>query len=170
MAKCHDFANEEGMLQFVARKIGVEVMLTPKCHAELAGEGVEYMWACSKNAYRNLSLNKKKGKENFMASVVRCLSDEVTTVSRIRKCARRARQYMIAYHVVDSGQVDEATLQDCSKYGPIALERLIVAFKTHRCAYDFDYKFIKQCCDDDRPDSVLNLSGGDGCDANASQT
>ena len=39
MGLCHDFLNEEGMLQ----RIGVEVLLTPKCHAELAGEGVEYV-------------------------------------------------------------------------------------------------------------------------------
>jgi hypothetical protein len=40
-------------------------MLTPKCHADIAGEGVEHMWACSKGAYRNLALKEKKGKENF---------------------------------------------------------------------------------------------------------
>ena len=50
MAMCPDFLNEEGMMEHVGAKIGVEVMLTPKCHAEIAGEGVEYMWACSKGA------------------------------------------------------------------------------------------------------------------------
>jgi len=148
------------MLQFVARQIGVKVMLTPKCHAELAGEGVEYMWGCAKNHYRTLALKKKKGKENFMASVRHCTSNNIITINRVRKFARRARQYLIAYHVVDSGNVDNETRQDCVKYGPVALERLIVAFKTHRCAFDFDYKFIKLCCDDDDPtnDGVLNLT------------
>ncbi len=32
------------MMQYIGTKLGVEVMLTPKCHAEIAGEGVEYMW------------------------------------------------------------------------------------------------------------------------------
>jgi hypothetical protein len=41
-------------------------MLTPKCHAEIAGEGVEYMWTCSKGAYRNLTLKEKRGKENLL--------------------------------------------------------------------------------------------------------
>ena len=33
---CAAFLNEEGMLQYIATKIGVTVFLTPKCHAELA--------------------------------------------------------------------------------------------------------------------------------------
>ncbi|KAI2503159.1 hypothetical protein MHU86_11262 [Fragilaria crotonensis] len=64
MAMCPDFLNEQGMMEHIGTKLGVEVMLTPKCHAELAGEGVEYMWACSKGAYCNLALKEKKGKEN----------------------------------------------------------------------------------------------------------
>ena len=43
MGLCNDFINKEGMLQHIAKCIGVEVLLTPKCHAELAGEG-EYIW------------------------------------------------------------------------------------------------------------------------------
>ena len=129
-------------MECVGRKLGVEVMLTPKCHAEIAGEGVEYMWACSKGAYRNLALKEKKGKENFMMSVRKCLSDEVLSVARIRRFARRARQYLIAYHAVDSGQVSAETQQDCSNYGPVALEKLLGQFKAHRCAMDFDYKFV----------------------------
>jgi hypothetical protein len=62
MGMCQDFVNEEGMLQHITNSLGVKVLLTPKCHAELAGEGVEYLWACAKSAYRNLSLREKKGK------------------------------------------------------------------------------------------------------------
>jgi hypothetical protein len=31
------------MMEFIGQKFGVEVILIPKCHAELAGEGVEYI-------------------------------------------------------------------------------------------------------------------------------
>ena len=41
MGMCADFLNEEGMLQYIATKIGITVLLTPKCHAELAGEAIE---------------------------------------------------------------------------------------------------------------------------------
>jgi hypothetical protein len=139
---CHDFINEEGMLQHIAKSIGVKVLLTPKCHAELAGEGVEYVWACAKGVYRNLSLQEKKGKDNFKASIRYCLSEEVITTVRIRRFARRARQYLMAYHAIDTSQVDEKTQHDCKTHGPVALTKLIGQFKTHRCAFDFDYKFI----------------------------
>jgi hypothetical protein len=117
-------------------------MLTPKCHAEIAGEGVEYMWACSKGAYRNLALKEKKGEENFIAGVRHCLSRQVISVERIRKFARRARQYLVAYHAIDSGQVSAEIQQDCSKYGPVGLEKLLGKFRNHRCAMDFDFKFV----------------------------
>jgi hypothetical protein len=38
MAMCPDFLNEEGMIEHVGAKLDVEVMLTPKRHAEIAGE------------------------------------------------------------------------------------------------------------------------------------
>jgi hypothetical protein len=44
MGLCHDTLNEEGMLQHIAKCIGAEVLLTPRRYAELAGEGVEYVW------------------------------------------------------------------------------------------------------------------------------
>ena len=74
MTMCSDFLHEQGMMEFIGRKVGVEVILTPKCHAELAGEGVEYLWTCSKNHYRNISLNEKKGKEKFTKAGRKCLS------------------------------------------------------------------------------------------------
>ena len=37
MAMCPDFLYEEGMMEHIGAKLGVKVMLTPKCHAELAG-------------------------------------------------------------------------------------------------------------------------------------
>ena len=142
MGLCADFVNEEGMLQTVGRELGVTVLLTPKCHAEIAGEGIEYLWACAKGAYRSLPLNPKKKKENFKASVRYALSNEVITVPRIRRFARRAHQYLIAYHALDSGQLSTEMQDDCLKYGPVAVSKLIQSFKTHRCAMDFDFKFV----------------------------
>jgi hypothetical protein len=141
MGLCHDFLNEEGTLQHIAKCIGVEVLLTPKCHAELAREGVEYVCGGAKGEYRRLSLAQKRGKDNFKTSMNNCLSEEVISIERVRKHARRARQYLMAYHAVDTGQVDLLTQHDCSKYGPVAIEKLIGNFKTHRCAFDFDFDY-----------------------------
>ena len=72
-----------------------------------------------------------------------CLSRQVISIERIRKFARRgARQYLVAYHAIDSGQVSAGIQQDCSKYGPVGLEKLLGKFRTHRCAMDFDFKFV----------------------------
>ena len=68
MGMCHDFLNGEGMLQHIANFLGVKVILTPKCHAKLAGEGIEYLWGQAKGIYRSLSLNQKKGKDKFKAA------------------------------------------------------------------------------------------------------
>ncbi len=91
MGMCHDFLNEEKMLQHIANCLGVKVMLTPKCHAELAGEGIKYLWGQAKGTYRSLSLNQKKGKDIFKKSIQYCLSDEVITRDRVRKFSRQAR-------------------------------------------------------------------------------
>jgi hypothetical protein len=144
MGMCHDFLNEEGMLQHITNCLGVKVILTPKCHAELAGEGIKYLWGQAKGTFRSLSLNKKKGKDNFKVSIHYCLSDEVITRDRVRKFGRRARQYLMAYHAIDTNQLDEKTQNDCKIYGPVAVDKLINNFKTHRCALDFDYKYVME--------------------------
>jgi hypothetical protein len=48
MASCLNFAEELTALQHVGQQLGVSVIITPKFHAELAGEGVEYSWGIAK--------------------------------------------------------------------------------------------------------------------------
>ena len=74
MIMCSNFLREQGMMELIGQKVGVEVILAPKCHEELAGERLEYMWACSKNRYRNLSLPVRK-----------CLSVDVITLMLPKK-------------------------------------------------------------------------------------
>ena len=64
MGSCRDFLEEETALQFLGRQLGVQVKLTPKFHAELAGEGVEYSWAHAKGYYRRKPLAEKKEEKN----------------------------------------------------------------------------------------------------------
>ena len=85
MSTCTDFVNEETLLQTMARKIGVTIDRTPKCHPEMAGEGVEYAWGCAKQYYRSQPLLSKRGKKKFRDLVRKSLSPEVLTVDKIRK-------------------------------------------------------------------------------------
>ena len=43
-----DFQNEKTLLQLHGEKFGVTVDRTPKCHPEIAGEGIEYGWGLAK--------------------------------------------------------------------------------------------------------------------------
>ena len=45
LGNCRAFKDEETALQFIGTQLGVTILLTPKFHAELACEGVEYSWA-----------------------------------------------------------------------------------------------------------------------------
>ena len=129
------------------------VKLTPKFHAELAGEGVEYSWAHSKSFYRRLQLSQKRGRENFKQLVRDCTCPErVLTKVRIEKFAARARAYICTYHHLEQQKQQAATQnsddnesaqrpkQEELLYSEI--ERLTKAFKGHRCVLDFDRGFI----------------------------
>ena len=65
MAECTDFKHEESALQYLGSQLGVKVLLTPKFHAELAGEGVEYSWAHANANYRRCHCLANEGKKTL---------------------------------------------------------------------------------------------------------
>jgi len=67
----------------------------------------------------------KRGKERFNDGVRASLSAEVLTLQRTRKFAWQAHQFIPAYHALDSGQAGTETVQDCLKYIPIAVTKLL---------------------------------------------
>ncbi|KAI2499926.1 hypothetical protein MHU86_14547 [Fragilaria crotonensis] len=85
MASCLDFAEEMTALQHVGKELGVSVIITPKFHAEMAGEGIEYSWGVAKCVYRRKPLESKRGKTGFKALVNDCTSREVLTTATVRK-------------------------------------------------------------------------------------
>ena len=149
-----DFISEETLLQFHGKKLGVTVDCTPKCHPELAGEGIEYAWGCAKNAYRCLPICQKHQKDRFQQSVQSCISQDTLTVMLIRKFSRRARQYIMAYSELEnenSKQQSTKVSTDVSKVSTSTsslaltmprIEKLVKRFKTHCSAVDFDKSFI----------------------------
>jgi hypothetical protein len=60
MSTCTVFEEEETMLQSMGTLMGVAIDRSPKCQCEIAGEGIEYTWACAKNHYQGILLDKKK--------------------------------------------------------------------------------------------------------------
>ena len=146
LGNCTDFEEEESMLQSIGSALGATIDRTLKCHCELAGEGIEYSWGCSKNAYRLMPLSTKRKKETFRETVRRCLTQDVLTKERVRKFSRRAHEYICAYHALHQGITSadqvETNSEGAEVATPIKIEKLVKAFKTHRCALDFDKKFI----------------------------
>lgn len=101
MLTCLDFAKESTALESVGIELGVKVIITPKFHAEIAGEGIEYAWGISKGVYRRKPLAEKKGKQaKFEALVKECLSRSVLTTECTRKLSRRARARLL-HHRID---------------------------------------------------------------------
>ena len=152
MKECQDFIDEESLLQTTARAmssggVSISVDRTPKCHPELAGEGIEYSWGAAKNYYRRLPLKDKKGKENFKNSVRSAMSREHLTTDIIRKFSRRAREYIVAYKLLKC-QLDEeeADTDLVTNISSKKIEDMKSLFKAHRCAADFDAGFIKMTC------------------------
>ena len=145
IGNCSDFEEEESLLQSKGRLLGAIIDRTPKCHCELAGEGIEYSWGCAKNHFRQQPLRVKRTKENFRTTVKMCLSRNVLSTERIRKFSRRARQYVLAYHALHSEQQQQISTEQSETYliTPMKIESLVKKFKTHRCALDFDKGFIK---------------------------
>jgi hypothetical protein len=124
----------------------VTVNRTPKCHCELAGEGIEYSWGCAKNYYQRLPLIEKKSKETFKSSVRKSLcTADVITIQRVRAFSRRARQYTLAYYAMQQQQQEDAstTFNEQSQLTAVKIEQTVKQFKTYRCAIDFDGAFIR---------------------------
>jgi hypothetical protein len=48
----------------------------------------------------------------------------------------------MAYHAINTQQVNEQTQSDFTTRGPVALTKIIGQFKTHRCTFDFDFKVV----------------------------
>ncbi len=98
------------MLQTMAHQMGLEVDHSPKCHCELAGEGIEYAWGCTKDYYRWLLLEKKKGRDNFTASVRESISRNNVTRLRVKNFTKSARHYVAGYHILQ--QMKEGSINN----------------------------------------------------------
>jgi hypothetical protein len=158
MSNLKDFEVQETLLQIKAAEMGFLLDRTPKCHCELAGEGIEYVWGCAKNHYRRQPMKDKRGTETFRETVRKCLSREVITTERVRLFSQRARAYIRAYHMMRQEQLtgSSSSTLDSAAASPVNVEKLLKKFKTHRCAMDFDHAF---CSAVFRSDDGENGSG-----------
>jgi len=156
LAKCSDFEEELSALQVLGKDLGVLIDLTPKYHAELAGEGIEYSWGYSKGIYRRTPLSEKKGKSKFIQLVHECCDPvKHLTLKHVRSTAKRARAYICTYYHLarqhnisldaqtqQESQQDNKNIAQEQKLLFDQIENLAKQFRTHRCVLDFDAGFI----------------------------
>ncbi|KAL7523118.1 hypothetical protein ACHAXR_000032, partial [Thalassiosira sp. AJA248-18] len=142
MQACHDFQNEVSQLEHVARSLGSRVIITTKYHAEYAGEGVEYTWGFSKSVYRRHPLAAKKGRDNFIALVDKCISRELITAEMVRKFSGRARGYMLAYNLLETDEMKEKG--EPTEITHKMIEKMKKVISSHRAALDFDKGFLNK--------------------------
>ena len=152
MASCLDFANEISELQTVGEKLGIEVMLTPKFHCEIAGEGIEYAWGVSKSMYRSMKLADKRSLAGFHNLVKnRCLTTQAIPIESVRRFSHRARSYICAYFEYETTNVSgiESKNREHGKNEVAVpslnfslIQKMQKKFKVHRGALDFDKSFI----------------------------
>ena len=153
IAECHDFKTELSLVEWLAKQYGWQVMFSPKGHPEIAGIGIEYLWAVAKNWLQSMPLADRKGREKFDAAFAESFSREKLSLRTMRGCARAARQYMEAYLLAHAEQLppekqtDGCNLEDLKGcVQPIALKKINKirkACKTHRSVADISAGQVK---------------------------
>ena len=135
-----DFISELTLLQFHGRNIGAIVDRSPKCHPEIAGEGIEYAQALSKFLYRRSPISEKQTKSKFLKLVAASTNHlTVLSIQRIRSCSKKARSYMKMYKTLGSVAVDDNLLNDKHSIMEGAIKiycKLKREGKTHRSVSD----------------------------------
>jgi hypothetical protein len=163
--------SELTLLQYHASILGGQADHTPKCHPEIAGEGIEYLWAlATKVFYRGARIKQKRNRNVFYKLVKDCLCQKnFLIIVRLRGSSRQACEYMLAYktikevqqevkeenkqlecHVQDKRGSSPSSSQSSAKqsYTPFdmnheLIEKMIKTYKSHHNAAMFDVAFIK---------------------------
>jgi hypothetical protein len=123
----YDFENEKTQLQQLIEDLGHRMDKTPKCHPEIAGEGVELNWGKSAYEFRH---NTNSGEvKNLRKNSILSLRPQVLHLERIRKFERMVWRYKEVYrHHADGG----ASTMEYKE-----IERLQRVMKKHRsCDYE----------------------------------
>eukprot|EP00733_Pompholyxophrys_punicea_P000146 Pompholyxophrys_punicea_v1_NODE_24_length_5258_cov_21.593175.p1 type:complete len:471 gc:universal NODE_24_length_5258_cov_21.593175:1821-3233(+) len=131
-----DFKNEKTALQDLVESRGHILLMSPKCHPELAGLGIEYNWGKSKLEYRQ-NINDEDPAhlhDNILKSVSTSPGGPLP-IARVRKFARKTRDYRNVYRNWDTLlETGEASLE--------LIEKMRKKRKTHRNIVDIEMRYL----------------------------
>ena len=127
-----DFRGEKLALTHLVVSRGHIALLSPKCHPEVAGVGIEYSWGMSKMKFRR-EINDEVPK-NLQHNIVKPICPrKILTTERVRRFARRARDYCRSYLVLDMvGSIDSQEI----------IEKMRKTQKAHRNIIDMEPDFL----------------------------
>jgi len=167
LTSCFDFATELSQMQYIAKQLGVRVVMTPKAHPELAGQGIEYSWGYAKLCFRKINTARSaKEKAQLLEANVRAATSTVgaqaLNIERVRKFVRKARDYKMVYRehfatldllkeqaedtTIDAAESAEQKkkVKAFEKHHYVKIEKQVRHLKAHRAAADIDTKFIRE--------------------------
>ncbi len=110
------------------------LLISPKCHPELAGVGVEYSWGIAKKYFRK---QNDCIAANLHANIQKALS--IVTLENVWKSARRTRDYVRAYQDIAAGEMQSYSLD----FSHSDIEKMRKEQKTHRNILDMEKAFLK---------------------------
>ena len=141
MKRCSDFANEKSAMEHLFIQLSrkaeptLSMLISPKYHCEVAGEGIEFDWGMLKRRFRSFSLEEKNTKQKFN----KCVRDGVEnymTIKNVINFAGLSRRYMMAYRKHANSDDKTLTFDGIEKY----TKRM----KTHRNVSDIEKGLIKR--------------------------
>eukprot|EP00981_Chlorochromonas_danica_P005379 scaffold1091_cov164-Ochromonas_danica.AAC.2 len=143
--RCTDFATEMTALEELVNSRGHLLLISPKCHPELAGCGIEYSWGKAKMFYRRD--NSSTARKEFRTKIEKALKIEKQTdplhITRVWKFERRTRDYCRAYKSLEESVQGKTVIREEITYDILENQRKI--YKTHRNIGEIENKFINLC-------------------------
>ena len=128
-----DFKNEGTALQHIVESRGHILLLSPKCHPEVAGVGIEYSWGFSKQKFRRVYNDEVP--KHLHANIAKSMCTEKhLTIGRVRRFARRTRDYCRAYR--------DLALRGVVAKSKDMIEKMRNRQKAHRNILDMEIGFL----------------------------
>jgi hypothetical protein len=143
LTSCPDFQSENTLIGDQLDKTNDLVLLSPKCHPEIAGCGVEYCIGRSKMLFRRVFNDSSTARlyENSLSSI------NGVELEMVWKYARRSRDYLHVYReLVESGiEVDGVVdMTGEAKMSWKRLEDMRKKRKTHRNIMEIESKYLEK--------------------------
>jgi hypothetical protein len=147
LSECPDFKYEKSAMEKLCMDLSLQnnrkfdVLVSPKYHCELAGDGIECGWGYSKKTYRRYPLKEKRTKKQFEEKVKESLRS--VSIQTMRRFSARARRYMLTYRLYDN-QADYADFESAGLCFSQIEKHVNSTLKTHQNAFDQQKGYICQ--------------------------